>query len=83
MIRADTLTIGSLSSTLSVFVTLGTEYQYDQDTGIITANTINATDVWGVRSAQYFRKVYITRNYREAGIIEGQFSGDIVLQEVT
>jgi hypothetical protein len=82
-IRADTTTIGSLSSTLSVYVTLGAEYSYDQDTGIITANTIDATDVWTVQSLQYFRKVYISRNYRETGILEGQYSGTIQLQEVS
>jgi hypothetical protein len=82
-IRADTTTIGSLFSTLSGFVTLGSEYSYDQDTGIITANTIDATDVWGVRSAEYYRKVYIKRNYRETGIIDGQYTARIELSEVS
>lgn len=83
MIRADTTTIGSLFSSLSAYVTLGAEYSYDQDTGIITANTINASDVWGVRSAQYYRKVYIKRNYQESGIIFEQYTAQIELSEVT
>lgn len=82
-IRADTTTIGSLFSTLSGYVTLGSEYQYDQDTGVITANTIDATDVWRVMSAQYYRKVFIARNYRETGILEGQYSARIAFQEVS
>ncbi len=83
LIRADTTTIGSLFSTLSGFVTLGSEYQYDQDTGIMTADSIDVTDLWRIESVQYFRKVYIKRNYRETGIIEGQYSGAITLDEVT
>lgn len=82
-IRADTTTIGSLSSTLSGYVTLGAEYSYDQDTGIITANTINASDVWGVRSAEYYRKVYIKRNYQESGILHEQYSARIEFSEVS
>jgi hypothetical protein len=82
-IRADTTTIGSLFSTLSAYVTLGAEYNYDQDTGIITANTIDATDVWRAESLQYFKKVYITRDYRETGIIEGQWSAALQIAEVT
>lgn len=83
LIRIDTTTIGSLFSTLSGFVTLGAEYQYDQDTGIMTANSIDGTDVWRIESVQYYRKVYIKRNYQETGIIEGQYTGRIVLDEVS
>lgn len=82
-VRADTTTIGSLHSTLSGWVTLGSEYNYDQDTGVITASSIDATDVWGVRSMEYFRKVYIKRNYRETGILEGQYTARIEFSEVT
>ncbi len=82
-IRADTTTIGSLFSTLSGYVTLGSEYQYEQDTGILTANSFDSTDVWRANSMQYFRKVYITRNYNETGILEGQYTGRITFDEVS
>lgn len=81
-VRADTTTIGSLHSSLSGFVTLGSEFTYDQDTGILTASSIDATDVWGVRSMQYYRKVYIKRNYRETGILHEQYSARIEFAEI-
>lgn len=81
-IRADTTTIGSFTSTVSVFVVLGTDYTYDQDTGILTATSINVGDVWTANSVQYFRKAYIKSNYTETGIIEGQYTGRIVLDEI-
>jgi hypothetical protein len=83
LIRVDTTTIGSMFSSLSGWVTLGSEYNYDQDTGIMTADSIDVTDVWRIESAQYYRKAYIRRNYQETGIIEGQYTGRIVLDEVS
>ncbi len=62
-VHADTTTIGSLFSSLSGFVKLGTHYNFDQDTGILTVNTKDVTDVWGVRSMQYFRKCKFASQY--------------------
>ncbi len=83
LIRADTTTIGSMFSSISGFVTLGSEYQYDQDTGIMTADSIDVTDEWRIESVQYFRKVYIKRNYQETGILFGQYSARIMFDEVS
>ena len=82
MIRVDTTTIGSLTSTVSVFVVLGTDYTYDQDTGILTATSINVGDVWTASSLQYYRKAFISGKYQETGIIEGQYSGRITIDEI-
>lgn len=65
MVRADTTTIGSLFSSLSGFVTLGSEFSYEQDTGVLTVNTKAVNDVWGVRSMEYWRKVKFDGDYQE------------------
>ena len=69
MVRADTVTIGSLFSALSGYVLLGTNFTYDQDTGIITLTTKSNTDVWGVRSTQYWKKVRFGSPWKEKAII--------------
>lgn len=82
MLRADTTTIGSLSSTLSGFVRLGVQYQYSQDTGILTVSTKGVADVWGVRSMQYWKKVSFGSPWKEQAIIWNIFGVDhIVIDE--
>lgn len=82
-IRADTLTIGSLFSSLSGFVTLGTQYQYDQDNGVLTVSTKATNDVWGVRSAEYYRKaVFVSGAYKDRGIIWEQFNMSHTVREI-
>lgn len=83
MIRVDTTTIGSLTSTVSGFVVLGTDYTYEQDTGIMTATSIDGSDVWTANSLQYYRKAFISGRYQETGIIEGQYSGRITIDEIS
>jgi len=80
--RVDTTTIGSMTSALSGFVVLGTDYDYDQDTGMLTVHSINAVDFWAVQSAQYFRKCAFEASYREVGIIWNQFSTTLVIEEI-
>lgn len=81
-VRADTTTIGSLFSSLSGYVTLGSEFQYDQDTGVLTVNTKAATDVWGVRSMEYFRKVRFKSDYQETATIWNVFNAQLTMWEV-
>lgn len=76
MVRADTTTISSLSSTLSGYQRLGIAYSYDQDSGVLTVNTKAATDVWGVQSMSYWKKVRLAGPYIEKAIIWGNFSVD-------
>lgn len=64
-IRPDTVTVGSMVSALSGYVTLGVEYGIEQDTGILTVNSKAVTDVWGARSLAYFKKVKWTSPYKE------------------
>lgn len=82
MVRADTTTIGSLFSSLSGYVTLGTQFGYDQDTGILTVNTKAATDVWGVRSATYFRKAKFIASYAETSQLWNIFSTNMKITEL-
>lgn len=81
-IRADTTTIGSITSNKSGFVTLGSEYDYDQDTGLLTINSIDTDDYWTVESLQYFRKCAFEGPYRETGIIWNQFSVRLQIEEI-
>lgn len=81
-IRVDTTTIGSMTSNKSGFVTLGSEYDYDQDTGNLTVKSIDTDDFWRADSLQYFRKCAFERAYRETGIIWNQFSLNLVIEEI-
>lgn len=82
-VRADTLSIGSLFSSKSGFVTLGAEYGYDQDTGIFTVNTKATDDIWGVRSMEYFRKVHFSADYRDTAVIWNVFNATVQIDEIT
>jgi len=78
MVRADTISIGSLFSVASGFVRLGVQYGYDQDTGILTVNTKATTDVWGVRSMEYWKKARFRTPWSERAIIWNIFGVDNV-----
>ena len=80
-IRVDTTTIGSMTSNKSGFVTLGSEYDYDQDTGKLTINSIDDDDSWHAESLQYFRKAAFEQQYRETGIIWNQFALNLTIEE--
>ena len=81
-IRVDTLHIGSLTSTLSGFVTLGTEYDYDQDTGVINITTKNATDQWSiVATGEYYRKVAFSDDYSDASPLWNSFQVTLKIEE--
>lgn len=74
MVRADTVTVGSLFSVLSGYVRNGVEYSYDQDSGVLTVNTKAITDIWGVRSMQYWKKVAFENQYKEVSKLWNLFS---------
>lgn len=76
MVRADTITISSLFSASSGYVRLGVEYSYDQDAGILTVNTKGTADVWGVRSAYYWKKVRYMAAWHEKSVLWNLFSVD-------
>lgn len=80
-IRADTTTIGSLFSADSGYVRLGVEYNYEQDTGLLSVVTKDVGDVWGVRSLQYYRKCRFVRPYTDTAIIWNQFSFMLAVKE--
>lgn len=81
-VRADTTTVGSLFSSLSGYVRLGVEYNYEQDTGIFTVNTKAINDVWGVRSMQYFRKCIFAGDYRDVAVLWNIFNATVNINEV-
>lgn len=82
-IRVDTTFIGSLTSALSGFVTLGAEYDYDQDNGVLTVNTIDAIDIWSNPSTiEYFRKAKFDGNYADVSPIWNQFNVQLVIKEI-
>lgn len=82
MIRADTVSIGSLFSTLSGYVALGTQYSYSQDTGLMTVNTKASGDVWGIRSATYFRKAKFSQVPQETSQLWNIFSTQFDIVEL-
>lgn len=82
MVRADATTINSFFSTLSGYVRLNHEYFYDQDTGILSVATKAATDVWGVRSMQYYKKVRFVGDYSEASPMWNVFNGSFAMREM-
>lgn len=81
MVRADTTTIGSLFSSMSGYVTLGSEFTYDQDTGIMVVNTKATNDVWSVRSAQYYKKGSFTAPYQEISPMWNVFQTAFTVEE--
>lgn len=81
-VRADTVFVGSLFSTLSGYVRLGVEYNYSQDRGILTVNTKAVTDVWGVRSMEYYRKVKFSAGYRETSQLWNIFNTQLSIVEL-
>lgn len=82
-IRIDTTDIATLTSALSGFVTLGSEFGYDQDTGIMTVNTINAGDHWSTpTTVEYFRKVAFADDYSDTSPIWNIFNTNIVIEEI-
>lgn len=81
-VRADTTTIGSMHSVLSGYVALGTDYNYDQDSGVLTAITKSNTDIWGVRSMQYFRKCVFDDDYTERSIMWNLFGAQLQIREI-
>ncbi len=80
--RVDTTTLGSMTSNKSGWVTLGSEYDYDQDTGLLTVKSIDGDDSWHAESLQYFRKCAFTGAYRETGIMWNQFSLRLSIEEI-
>lgn len=82
-IRVDTTYIGSLTSTLSGYVRLGVEYNYDVDAGLFTVNTKAASDVWTTnQTVGYFRKVRLTTGFVETAAIWNIFSALITMKEL-
>lgn len=82
MVRADTTTIGSLFSSKSGFVLLGSHFGYERDTGILTVNTKAADDVWGVRSMQYFKKAKFSGPFKETSQLWNIFQTQLSLEEL-
>ena len=81
-VRVDTTTIGSMTSNKSGFVTLGQEYDYDQDTGKLTVMSIDTDDSWHANSLQFFHKAKFQGKYSETGIIWNQFSLRLIIREI-
>ena len=81
-IRVDTTTVSTMTSNLSGYVSLGAEYDYDQDSGVLTVNTIASTDFWTVQSAQYFRKVAFKEDYSDSSPIWNIFNSNIAIEEI-
>ncbi len=81
-VRVDTTTIGSLTSNKSGFVTLGAEYDYDQDTGLLTVKSIDTDDFWTAASLQYYRKCKFASPYSTNMVIFNQFSLSLIIREI-
>ena len=81
-VRVDTTTIGSMTSNKSGFVTLGSEYDYDQDTGLLTINSIDTDDFYTASSLQYYRKCKFTSDFTQVAVIWNQFSISLAIKEI-
>lgn len=82
MVRPDTLTISSMFSALSGYVRMGHEYSIEQDTGIVLITTKDVTDVWGVRSLEYFRKCKFDKPYSETSKLWNIFGATLEVVEL-
>ncbi len=82
MVRPDSVSVGSLFSSLSGYVNLITNYTLDQDSGVITIVTKSNTDVWGARSMSYYKKVKFTGAFKEASPIWNVFHTNLSLKEL-
>ena len=82
MVRADTTTVGSLFSALSGYVKLGTDYNYDQDSGVLTIITKSNTDVWGVRSMFYLKKCRFSGDFNETSPLWNTFNATLQVKEM-
>jgi hypothetical protein len=81
-VRPDTTFIGSMFSSLSGFVRLGTNYAIDQDTGVMSVISKGITDIWGVRSLQYYRKCVFDNSYRETSVLWNVFQIGVKVKEI-
>jgi len=81
-VHVDTTTIGSLTSNKSGFVTLGSEYDYDQDTGLLTVKSIDTDDFWTAASLQYFKKCKFAGKFTQTSPIWNQFSTTLIIEEI-
>lgn len=82
MVRPDSTTVSTLFSALSGYVTNGVEYSADQDSGVLTVITKSNTDVWGVRSMEYFRKCKSTTQYSETLTLWNIFGTTLAIREL-
>jgi len=81
-IRADTTTVGSLFSALSGYVSAGSYYQYDRDTGLLTCTSKATADVWGARSVSYYKKVKFNSQMVETDVIWNVFATQLTFIEL-
>lgn len=82
-VRIDTTDISTITSNLSGYVSLGTEFDYDQDSGILIINTIASNDFWSItNTVEYFRKVAFKEDYSDASRIWNIFNSTIQIEEL-
>ena len=82
-IRVDTTYIGSLTSAVSGFVTVGSEYDYDQDTGVLFVRSMDALDIWSNPSTlEFYRKAHFKSEYSDTSPIWNQFQISLQIEEL-
>lgn len=81
-IRADTTTISSLFSSLSGYVLIGSNFQYDRDTGLMTVTSKATNDIWGARSVSYWKKAKFNAQFEEQEIMWNSFTTTLVIMEL-
>lgn len=79
---ADSFSVASLFSTLSGYVRLGSDYVYDQDTGVFSIVTKATSDVWSARNFEFFRKCRFDADYADQSPFWQQFSVALVVKEI-
>ena len=80
--RVDTNDISTITSNLSGFVSLGSEFSYNVDDGVFTINTIDAADYWTIGTVSYWRKVAFANVYTEQSRLWNSFNTQVIMEEI-
>jgi hypothetical protein len=81
-IRPASLQVSTLFSALSGYVTNGTEFNYNMESGYVVLVTKSSTDVWGVRSlSTLFKKCFFDEDYTDQSRLWSIWNTGLVFEE--
>lgn len=80
-VYADATTVQTIACGAG-FAALGVEFNYNQDSGIVTLLDKGVGSAWSTASGEYFRRVRYSKPYSDLGVLWQQFGVDIAFDEV-